>query len=106
MACSAPGRPRTRSQRSVTKARRRAAHHELASGMAHLRTTADRLDVLAPADALRDLQTVDAFLTDELLPHEVEEDRTIHPALARAMGSDDATAALHGTHNEIFRLAR
>ncbi len=22
------------------------------------------------------------------------------------MGSDDATAALHGTHNEIFRLAR
>jgi heavy metal translocating P-type ATPase len=83
-----------------------AAHHELASGMAHLRTTADRLDVLPPVDALRDLQTVDAFLTDQLLPHEVEEDRTIHPALARAMGSDDTTAALHGTHNEIFRLSR
>ncbi len=83
-----------------------AAHHELASGMSHLRATADRLDVLAPADALADLQAVDAFLTDELLPHEIEEDRNIHPALARAMGSDDATAALHGTHNEIFRLAR
>ena len=30
----------------------------------------------------------------------------VHPALARAMGNDEATAALHGTHNEIYRLAR
>ena len=49
---------------TATNAELTAAHHELASGMAHLRTTADRLDVLAPADALRDLQTVDAFLTE------------------------------------------
>ena len=83
-----------------------AAHHELASGMAHLRTTADRLDVLPPLDARRELLAVDAFLTDQLLPHEVEEDRTIHPSLATALGTDDAVAALHGTHNEIFRLAR
>ena len=30
----------------------------------------------------------------------------MHPALATALGSDETTAALHGTHNEIFRLAR
>ena len=91
---------------TATNAELITAHHELASGMAHLRTTADRLDVLPPLDALGDLQTVDRFLIDELLPHELEEDRTIHPALARAMGNDDAIAALHGTHNEIFRLTR
>ncbi len=83
-----------------------AAHRELAGGIAHLRTTADRLDVLPPAEARLDLEAVDAFLKDRLLPHELEEDRTIHPALATAMGSDEATAALHVTHNEIFRLSR
>ena len=82
------------------------AHHELASGMAHLRTTADRLDVLSPRDARGELETVDGFLGGQLLPHEIEEDRTIHPSLAAALGTDDAIAALHGTHNEIFRLAR
>jgi hypothetical protein len=83
-----------------------AAHHALESGIAHLRTTADRLDVLPPADARRELEGVDAFLVQELMPHEVEEDRLVHPALATALGSDETTAALHGTHNEIFRLAR
>ena len=34
------------------------------------------------------------------------EDRTIYPMLATAMGSDDATASMHRTHQEIFRLAR
>ena len=50
----------------------------------------------------------DSFLDLEgLLPHEgIEEDRAVHPALAAALGSDETTAALHGTHNEIFRLAR
>jgi len=82
------------------------AHHALESGIAHLRTTADRLDVLAPGDARVELEAVDSFLVQELLPHEVEEDRLVHPALATALGSDETTAALHGTHNEIFRLAR
>jgi Hemerythrin HHE cation binding domain len=89
-----------------TYAQLTASHHALEGGIAHLRTTADRLVVLPPDDARRELAAVDSFLELELLPHEVEEDRAVHPALAAALGSDETTAALHGTHNEIFRLAR
>ncbi len=99
-------RPMTVPGWSATHAQLTAEHQALASGMNHIRTTADRLDVLPAADAMVELRSVHVFLTDDLLPHEVEEDRTIHPAVAIALGSDDATAALHGTHNEIFRLAR
>ena len=83
-----------------------AAHQRLAGGIARLRTTADRLGSLAPAETVTELRGLDAFLTDDLLPHEQEEDDTVHPSLATAMGNDEATAALHGTHNEIYRLAR
>ncbi|MET0772947.1 MAG: heavy metal translocating P-type ATPase, partial [Candidatus Limnocylindrales bacterium] len=82
------------------------AHRGLASGIARLRTTADQLGSLQPAETMTELRAIDAFLTDELLPHEQEEDDTVHPSLAAAMGNDEATAAFHGTHNEIYRLAR
>ncbi len=81
-------------------------HRRLAGGIARLRTTADRLGTLTPAETMRELRALGAFLTDDLLPHEQEEDETVHPALAKAMGNDEATAAFHGTHNEIYRLAR
>ena len=40
------------------------------------------------------------------MPHEEDEDRTVYPILATAMGTDDAIAALHRTHTEIFHLIR
>jgi hypothetical protein len=40
------------------------------------------------------------------VPHEIAEDRAVYPTLAAALGSDDATAALHRTHTEIFHLIR
>jgi hypothetical protein len=82
------------------------AHQRLANGIARLRTTADRLGSLPPIETVAELRALDTFLTDDLLPHEQEEDDTVHPALALAMGNDEATAAFHGTHNEIYRLAR
>ncbi len=81
-------------------------HQRLASGIARLRITADRLGSLSSAETVTELRALDAFLTDDLLPHEQEEDDTVHPSLAQAMGNDEATAAFHGTHNEIYRLAR
>ncbi len=91
---------------TATHAELVAAHQQLSSGIDRLRTTADGLDTLPGTEALADLWAIDAFLADELLPHEEEEDRTIHPDLARAMGTDEAILALHGTHTEIFRLTR
>lgn len=82
------------------------AHQRLAAGITRLRTTADHLGTMPPAETLLELRALHAFLADDLLPHEQDEDETVHPALAAAMANDEATAAFHGTHNEIYRLAR
>ncbi|HEY4190802.1 MAG TPA: heavy metal translocating P-type ATPase [Candidatus Limnocylindrales bacterium] len=89
-----------------TNARLREAHRVFEPAIARIRTTADGLDVMSPASAAAALEGIRRFVVDELLPHEELEDRTIYPMLAAAMGSDDATASMHRTHQEIFRLAR
>ena len=62
--------------------------------------------MISPAEARVDLEDVRSFLVHTLVPHEIAEDRTTYPILAAAIGSDDATSALHGTHTEIFHLVR
>jgi soluble P-type ATPase len=89
-----------------TSARLRAEHLILETPIASIRSTADRLDELAPDVALTALEEVRRFVAEDLIAHEELEDRTIYPMLAAAMGSDDATASMHRTHAEIFRLAR
>ncbi|MHB8398981.1 MAG: heavy metal translocating P-type ATPase [Candidatus Limnocylindrales bacterium] len=89
-----------------TSARLRAEHLELEAPIARIRLTADRLDALEPAAALAGLEEVRRFVAEDLLAHEELEDRTIYPMLTAAMGSDDATASMHRTHQEIFRLVR
>ncbi len=89
-----------------TRTRLIGEHRDLASGIARVRRVADQLDLLSPAEAATELATLRAFLTDTLVPHEEEEDRTVYPILAAAIGTDDATSALHRTHTEIFHLIR
>jgi heavy metal translocating P-type ATPase len=89
-----------------TRSKLTAEHRELASGIAGLRATADRLDSLPSNEALAELHSIRSFLTETLVPHEIDEDRAVYPTLAAALGSDDATAALHRTHTEIFHLIR
>jgi heavy metal translocating P-type ATPase len=91
---------------SETSARLRAEHLVLETPIASIRATADRLDGLAPGVAVVALEEVRRFVAEDLVAHEELEDRTIYPMLAAAMGSDDATASMHRTHAEIFRLAR
>jgi hypothetical protein len=89
-----------------TSARLRSAHVELEPSIGRIRATADVLDSMSPAAASAALEGIRRFVADDLLPHEELEDRTIYPMLAVAMGSDDATASMHRTHQEIFRRAR
>ncbi len=89
-----------------TSARLRDAHLELAPSITRIRATADVLDGLSATAATAALEEIRRFIAEDLLPHEELEDRTIYPMLATAMGSDDATASMHRTHQEIFRLAR
>jgi len=89
-----------------TSERLRAEHLVLETPIAAIRTTADRLDTLTPEAAMAALQEVRRFVSEDLMAHEELEDRTIYPMLTAAMGSDDATASMHRTHAEIFRLVR
>jgi soluble P-type ATPase len=89
-----------------TRTRLTEAHRGLAPGIRRLRAIADGLDVLPPGEARTELLAVRSFLIDTLVPHEIDEDRVVYPMLFAALGSDDSTSALHGTHTEIFHLVR
>ena len=86
--------------------RLRAEHRELAPSIARIRALADGLGFMPPPDAREELLRIRAFLLETLVPHEEQEDREVFPILARAVGNDDVTAALHRTHTEIFHLIR
>jgi heavy metal translocating P-type ATPase len=86
--------------------RLRNEHRGLAPSIARIRALADGLGSMPPARALDELHQIRSFLTGTLIPHEESEDREVFPLLAGALGNDDATAALHRTHTEIFHLVR
>ena len=67
---------------------------------------ADALETLPPADALRELREVRAFLTDTLAPREAADDRVLYPVVAALLGGEDPTGAMSRGHQEIRRLIR
>ena len=81
-------------------------HDAMRAGLEHVRYTAHRLAGGDREAALSELRKVDAFLQHTLLPHEHAEDSVLYPALARPLGSTEATATMSRTHVEIDRLAR
>ncbi len=81
-------------------------HRSIAPSIAQIRTLADRLGTMPPAEAKAGLDGLRGFLVETLVPHEEREDREVFPLLAKAVGNDDVTAALHRTHVEIFHLVR
>jgi heavy metal translocating P-type ATPase len=82
-----------------------AEHDELRDTIDLLRDVADRLVAGADPAALESLIRAYAFLTDRILPHEQAEETRLYPALARPLGSGEATATMSRTHAEIHRLS-
>jgi heavy metal translocating P-type ATPase len=82
-----------------------AEHDELRDTIESLREAADQLVAGADAVTLQSLSHVHGFLTDRLLPHEKAEETRLYPALARPLGSAEATATMSRTHAEIQRLS-
>ncbi len=105
-ALGAGGRPHRRADGEATRlgARVRAEHRQLLPRIRALRQLADGLDKLPPARARAELHSAGAFLADELLPHERNEDASLYPAVARLLGGDDPTAAMSRAHLEIAHL--
>ena len=83
-----------------------AEHDQMRDDLAILRDTAQQVSAGERAAALPTLCTADGFLQNTLLPHEDAEDSALYPALARPLGSPEATATMSRMHAEIHRLAQ
>ena len=81
-------------------------HEVLRNGLDRIRTAADALGTVLPAEALALLRQARAFLDDELLPHEAAEDTELYPMLAETLGGEDPTGTMSRGHAEIVHLAR
>lgn len=79
-------------------------HQQLLPKVKRIRVIADRLDFYTPHDAVRELQALYRFLSDEVLPHERAEDVEVYPAVARVIGGEDPTATMSRAHQEIAHL--
>ncbi len=83
-----------------------AEHRTLQPDISRLRTVADALSSVPPADALAMVHDVHRFLVEELAPHEEAEDAVLYPILARVIGGNDPTATMSRAHVEIAHLIR
>jgi len=91
---------------SALSRRFQSEHGELLPVVNRVRTVADRLDTQEPAQALADVQGINRFLVEQLLPHEMEEEREFYPLIAKMLGGDDPTGTMVRAHVEIAHLTR
>ena len=98
-----PGRPRG-TLPAAQVARLKAEHERLQGLLGRLRSVADQLAALPPAQAGASLAELDAAIRDQLLRHERDDDAQLYPVIERALGGDDPIAAMHRTHREVQQI--
>ena len=81
-------------------------HDRMRDDLSILRDAARQVSAGEFDAALVTLRDADGFLQDTLLPHEDAEDSVLYPALARPLGSPEATATMSRMHAEIHRLSQ
>ncbi len=81
-------------------------HREFVPEMQRIRSTADRLGVMSPAETRVELEAVRSFIMDRLPAHEEEEEAVVYPVVALAMGGEDPLSSMHRAHLEIAHLGR
>jgi heavy metal translocating P-type ATPase len=84
----------------------RKEHVEFAPEVQRIRTVADRLDTLEPAELRAELEAVRVFLCDRLPQHEEEEEAAVYPVVAKLMGGEDPMSSMQRAHVEISHLIR
>jgi hypothetical protein len=71
-----------------------------------VRSLADRLDVLSPAERLLQVGRLHEGVRDRLLPHEAVEETMLYPLMAQLLGGEDPTVTMSRAHVEIAHLSR
>ena len=84
----------------------RKEHVEFAPEVQRIRTVADRLDAMEPAELRTELEAVRVFLCDRLPQHEEEEEAAVYPVVAKLMGGEDPMSSMQRAHVEISHLIR
>ena len=70
-----------------------------------LRSVALHMDSADESTALASLREVATRISDEVVPHEREDESQIYPGVAERLGGNDPLAPMSRTHQEIFHLA-
>ncbi|AUX37531.1 ATPase P [Sorangium cellulosum] len=81
-------------------------HDQLIPRLDRVRVVAERIDRLAREEAREELEALDRFLRERLLPHERADDAEVYPVISRLLGGEDPLASMSATHREIFHLVR
>ena len=82
------------------------AHPALRRGTVEVRRVADELGRVPPATARVHLDGLRRFIVDELLPHELEEEKHLYPAIGPYIGGEGAVMVARREHAEVSHLAR
>jgi len=80
-------------------------HRDLRPMIERIRHVADAVGVVPPQTLRGQVEEIHRFLVEELLPHARVEELTLYPAVARVMGSPEATATMRHDHVEVGNLA-
>lgn len=81
-------------------------HEKLMPEVRRIRYVTDRLDMMPPETARRELKEIHTFLAEKLLPHEKAEDAVVYPLVADIIGGEDPTATMSRAHIEISHLIK
>jgi heavy metal translocating P-type ATPase len=84
--------------------RLRAEHDHLVPRLDSIRDAGDALDALTPIEAIHVLRETEAFLVDEVLPHEAADEAEIYPQMSEILPGEDPLATMSHAHREIFHL--
>jgi heavy metal translocating P-type ATPase len=103
---AAPAAPRLAPAEAALTRRFRAEHEAIRSAIEELRTAADSLGLIVPAQAIARVRQVHRTLAEEVGPHEQAEEAELYPVLDRLLGSPDATATMSRGHAEIAHRIR
>lgn len=81
-------------------------HLELLPHIERLRTIADAIGMASGESVRQGVEEAYAFLTQQLTPHALAEERVLYPTVGRLLGAPTATATMSRDHREIERLTR
>jgi iron-sulfur cluster repair protein YtfE (RIC family) len=80
-------------------------HKELLPHIEELRIVADSVGDFSPCLLLRGIDKLYDFLMNQLIPHAQAEEETLYPAVAKILGTPQATATMSRDHAEVSNLS-